>query len=192
MLFVRRILARFGLGIVSKSNIHGDDVHLALGNDFYYAGGVEYKQWLTARIDEINTEVNTDKLKLWLEHRNGYLREAALKRVENFRATECWSQVLELANDWVPVIRTEAKRIAERWLDDASFQEFFLHALALDALRFKQRENHISLIEKYESWLIQDRHIDLLIGAAENTPIQKPARYSFLARTNSTARRSAN
>lgn len=179
MISIGKLLAGFGVKINPKSKIRDDDVHLALENNFYYAGNVEYKQWLATRIAEIKAESSSEKLKFLLEHRNGYLREAALIRVENFRATECWSQVLNLANDWVPVIRTEAKRIAENWLHDATFQQFFPHALALDSLRFKQREDHTPFIEKYELWLTQAQHIELLINVVEHETNQKLVRYSF-------------
>jgi hypothetical protein len=170
----------------ADSTTKAEDAQIALGHDFYYASSDEYKKWQSNEIEKISIEHSSAELLIWLKHHNGYLREAALRRVGVLEASSCWSSVLALVNDWVPAIRREAKSVALRWLNHADIDLFITHALALDALRLKQRETHVEFIDQFEAWLIQDQHIDCLVKAASNDLQPKLSRYCFslLLRTN--------
>jgi hypothetical protein len=152
----------------------------------YFSSGDEYQRWLETGISRIRDMTDMQDLRLLLGHRNGYLREAALRRVNALQATALWSEVFQLCNDWVAPIRDRAKRTALGWLPDADIQTLLQHLPALADLRSRRREDHAALLAQFESWLVEDKNLAALFEAASASDSRKLSRYCFVLLERST------
>ena len=132
----------------------------------YFSSSDEYKRWLEAGISQIRDMADVEELRRLLGDGNGYLREAALSRVDSLHATALWTEVFGLCNDWVSPIRTKAKRVALDWLHDADVETLLPHLPALAELVSRRREDHADFIAKFDSRLIEDQNLAALFEAA--------------------------
>ena len=145
----------------------------------YFSGGDEYQRWLESGTARIRDMVDIEELRLLLAHRNGYLREAALRRVGELRATALWTEVFGLCNDWVAPIRARAKRVSLGWLRDANAATLLPHLPALAELASRRREDHAAFVAQFESRLIEDQNLVSLFETARASDSRKLARYCF-------------
>lgn len=146
----------------------------------YFSSNGEYTRWLesgTARIQDMD---DVEELRRLLGHRNGYLREAALRRVDQLHATALWTEVFGLCNDWVAPIRAKAKQVSLDWLRDADIQTLLPHLPALAELVSRRREDHADFVAQFESWLTKDQNLAALFEAASAGDSRKLSRYCFV------------
>lgn len=147
--------------------------------DAYFSSFGDYLKWRQEEISKINRLQHHDELRPWLSHRDGYLRQAALLKAEALHATDLWTEVFERANDWVPGIRAQARRIALNWLHDASIDVLLPHLLALNNLLRGQRDDHAAFVVQFENWLLQTQNIPSLLKGARNFAQPQLARYCY-------------
>ncbi|CAN7574737.1 hypothetical protein [Polaromonas sp. LjRoot131] len=145
----------------------------------YFSSGDEYQRWLESGTARIRDMVDMEELRLLLAHRNGYLREAALRRAGELHATALWTEVLGLCNDWVAPIRARAKRVSLGWLRDADISTLLPHLPALAELASRRREDHAAFVAQFESRLMEDQNLTSLFETAGASDSRKLARYCF-------------
>jgi hypothetical protein len=166
--FARRILLALGLAQTQ-----------AWESEPYFSGNGDYDRWLEAGISRIRDMVDVEELRRLLGHRNGYLREAALRRADALHATALWTEVFGLCNDWVAPIRAKAKRVSLDWLRDADIETLLPHLPALAELVSRRREDHVGFVAQFESRLIEDQNLAVLFEAAGADEPPRLARYCF-------------
>lgn len=152
----------------------------ALHPEPYFSSNGEYTRWLEAGTARIRDMVDVEELRLLLAHRNGYLREAALRRVDQLHTTALWTEVFALCNDWVAPIRAKAKQVSLDWLRDADVKTLLPHLPALADLISRRREDHAAFVAQFESRLMDDQNLAALFEAASASDSRKLARYCFV------------
>lgn len=75
-------------------------------------------------------------------HRNGLVREAAVRELGEQPSPEALTALLERLNDWVPQIRTLAKAALQRYLTSGHAAELLYALPQLMALAGRQRDDH--------------------------------------------------
>lgn len=152
----------------------------------YFSSSDEYKRWLETGISQIRDMVDVEDLRRLLGDGNGYLREAALARVDSLHATDLWTEVFSLCNDWVAPIRNRAKRVALDWLRDADVNTLLPHLPALAELNSRRREDHAAFVAQFEARLIEEQNLPALFEAASTSNSRNLSRYSFVLLERST------
>jgi len=106
-------------------------------SDRQFSDSSGYGRWLEIGIARIRDMDDVEELRLLLGHQNGYLREAALRRVDSLRTTALWTEVFGLCNDWVAPIRAKAKRVSLDWLRNADIKTLFSALAGARRIGFK-------------------------------------------------------
>lgn len=149
-------------------------------SDRQFSDSSGYGRWLEIGIARIRDMDDVEELRLLLGHQNGYLREAALRRVDSLRTTALWTEVFGLCNDWVAPIRAKAKRVSLDWLRNADIKTLFPHLPALAELVSRRREDHAGFVAQFESRLMEDQNLAALFDAASTSDSRKLSRYCFV------------
>lgn len=118
-------------------------------------------------------------LREWLCGPNGFLREAALRRVAALPAKSLWIDVIERVNDWVPEIRDLAGEIIQFWLQDEQVDTVITLLPAFGRLRIKQRSDHSALLAAVEVWMTRPEHAEVLAQTVQHHTNPHVVRYAY-------------
>lgn len=112
-------------------------------------------------------------------HRNGLVREAAVRELGEQPSPEALTALLERLNDWVPQIRTLAKAALQRYLTSEHATELLYALPQLMALAGRQRDDHGPTLAAARSAL-QAESARSLVEAAFVSSQGQAARFLFV------------
>ncbi|WP_374439307.1 HEAT repeat domain-containing protein [Pseudomonas panipatensis] len=93
-------------------------------------------------------------------HRNGFVREVAVRTLSENPSAEALTAILERLNDWVPVIREVAANTLEAYLSTHSSGDLLKLLTQLISLSKKERVDHSKMVKRIQEVLVQAESIN--------------------------------
>lgn len=127
------------------------------------------KLWFAMNEADLNIFNNFEKDKLMLLglascHSNGYIREAALKELDNFNTGDELKYFLLRANDWVGKIRDLSERCILKRIHENNTRNLIEHLPLIYHLKNCSRKEHSGLISKVDEIVIKSDNKELLLS----------------------------
>lgn len=134
------------------------------------ASASPYNDWLQAEIDAVGKAETAEILNTYLMHRNGFVREAALRRAQKLLMAKTLPAVIIRLNDWVPQVRVAAKITFQAFFDADRFDDVMQALPEIYALRQRGRDDHTATVEMVEHWVASHAQKEKLVPAIAKAP----------------------
>ena len=112
-------------------------------------------EWRKSELEKLGESSVVNELPYWIEHYDGYVREAALTRAVDLRSPELYLAIVGRLNDWVPQVRRSARRALLSVLPSVSNDEALDSLPLVDRLLVATREDHSQFMEQFEAALLE-------------------------------------
>ena len=113
---------------------------------------------------EVGQRSTVEALLADLSHSDGYVREAALKRAAELRASALLPAVVERLNDWVPQVRRRAQNLVLDWLRTLDADAAVRLLGAVEPLRRARRTDHSAWLRAFEQAFVAQVGAERIVG----------------------------
>ncbi len=112
-----------------------------------------YTDWLQHEINAARNAGDAAALNISLAHRNGFVREEAVRKAAKVLWPDTMPLLLERVNDWVPQVAAAAENAVLAFRDADDFSTLARCLPQLDALRQCRRRDHAAFVQGIEDWV---------------------------------------